>query len=90
MCWPSWIPPRLNSASIRHAPSAFDIQYQLNTNPEMGDVAEAMNATNEDLVATAAYIRTLADLEVNAGIIEELVASLQSARDSSRSWSMVF
>jgi mono/diheme cytochrome c family protein len=67
--------------SLRHAPSAFDIIYQFNTNPEMGDVAASLNASREDFVATAAYIRTLANLEVNAGIIEELVASLASARD---------
>lgn len=69
--------------SIRHAPSAFDIQYQLLTNPEMGPVADELNATNEDLVATAAYIRTLVNLKVSAEIIEELVASLQSMRDYS-------
>ncbi len=69
--------------SLRHAPSAFDILYQLNTNPEMGDVADSLNATSEDLVATAAYIRTLANLDVNAGIVDELVASLASARDYS-------
>ena len=67
--------------SLRHAPSAFDIVYQLNTNPEMGDVAESLDASREDLVATAAYVRTLANLDVNAGIIDELVASLASARD---------
>lgn len=69
--------------SLRHAPSAFDIQDQLATNPEMGEVADALDATGEDLVATAAYIRTLADLGVDAGIVDELVASLASARDYS-------
>ena len=69
--------------SLRHAPSAFDIQDQLATNPEMGEVADALDATSEDLVATAAYIRTLANLDVNAGIVDELVASLASARDYS-------
>ena len=67
--------------SLRHAPSAFDIQDQLATNPEMGEVADALNATGEDLVATAAYIRTLAGLDVDAGIVNELVASLASVRD---------
>jgi DNA-binding beta-propeller fold protein YncE len=67
--------------SLRHAPSAFDIVYQFNTNPEMGDVAAAVNASREDFVATAAYIRTLASLDVDAGIIDELVASMASARD---------
>ena len=69
--------------SLLHAPSAFDIQYMLDTNPEMGDVAEALDASSEDLVASAAYIRTLANLDVNAGIVDELVASLASARDYS-------
>ena len=69
--------------SLLHAPSAFDIQYMLETNPEMGDVAAALDASSEDVVATAAYVRTLANLDVNAGIVDELVASLASARDYS-------
>jgi len=69
--------------SLTYAPSAFDISYQLTTNPEMAEVADQLQASNEDLVATAAYIRTLSNREVNAGIIEELTASMASARDYS-------
>ncbi|WP_428097833.1 hypothetical protein [Candidatus Rariloculus sp.] len=69
--------------SLTHAPSAFDIVYQFNTNPEMADVAAALQASREDFIATAAYIRTLSDREVNAAIVEELVASMAAARDYS-------
>ena len=68
---------------LTHAPSAFDIIYQFNTNPEMADVAAELQATREDFIATAAYIRTLSDRDVNAGIIDELIASMASARDYS-------
>lgn len=67
--------------SLQHAPSAFDIVYMLNTNPEMGDVAEVLDASSEDLVAMAAYIRTLIGLELTDAVINDLIASLSSARD---------
>ena len=73
----------VEAPSLSFAPSAFDILYQFNTNPEMADVAAAVEAGREDFVSMAAYIRTLFDREVNAGIVDELVASLASARDYS-------
>ena len=52
--------------AINHAPSAFDIHYMLNTNPEMAEVSERLQATREDVIALAAYVREFADLEVTA------------------------
>ncbi|MDE0361962.1 MAG: YncE family protein [Rhodospirillaceae bacterium] len=69
--------------AINHAPSAFDIHYMLNTNPEMADVSERLQATREDIIAIAAYTRSFAGLEVTAGAMDELVASMASARDYS-------
>ncbi len=73
----------IDAPSLLHAPSAFDIQYQFTTNPEMGDIAGSLDAGRSDLVALSAYIRTLADREVTTAILDELVASLASARDYS-------
>lgn len=70
-----------DAPSLRHAPSAFDIVYQLNTNPEMGEVAESLNASNEELVAMAVYLRELSGRETTADVVDDLVESLQSARD---------
>ena len=74
-----------DAPSLRHAPSAFDIVYQLNTNPEMGEVAESLDASSEDLVAMAVYLREVSGRETTADIVDDLVASLQSARDWSYS-----
>ena len=67
--------------AINHAPSAFDIHYMLNTNPEMADVSERLQATREDIIAIAAYTRSFAGLNVTAEAMNELVASMASARD---------
>ena len=72
-----------DAPSLSHAPSAFDIAYQFNTNPEMADVAAALDASREDFIATAAYIRTLSDREVTAEVIDDLAASMESLRDYS-------
>ena len=66
---------------LRFGPSAYDIHYQLNTNPEMAESRDLLQPTHEDIVAIAAYVHSLADREVNATLIEDLVASMQSARD---------
>ena len=71
----------VDAPSLTHAPSAYDIVYQLNTNPEMGESAERMNASNEDLVALAVYIRDLIGRETTPEVVADLAASLQSARD---------
>ena len=72
-----------DAPSLTHAPSAFDIAYQFNTNPEMADVAAALDASREDFIATAAYIRTLSNREVTAEVIGDLAASMESLRDYS-------
>ena len=72
-----------DAPSLTHAPSAFDIAYQFNTNPEMADVAVALDASREDFIATAAYIRTLSDREVTAEVVGDLEASMESLRDYS-------
>ncbi len=72
-----------DAPSLTHAPSAFDIAYQFTTNPEMADVAAALDASREDFIATAAYIRTLSEREVTAEVIGDLDASMESARDYS-------
>ncbi len=72
-----------DAPSLSHAPSAFDIAYQFNTNPEMADIAAALDASREDFIATAAYIRTLSDREVTAEVIDDLATSMESLRDYS-------
>ena len=67
--------------AVNHAPSAFDIHYMLNTNPEMAEVSERLQATREDIIALAAYVREFAGLEVTAESLAEQEASMASARD---------
>lgn len=71
----------IDAPSLRHGPSAYDIHYQLATNPEMAETRDKLSATREDIVAIAVYIRSLADLDVNAAIVADLVASMESVRD---------
>jgi DNA-binding beta-propeller fold protein YncE/mono/diheme cytochrome c family protein len=71
-----------DAPSLTHGPSAYDIHYQLNTNPEMADTRERLQATREDMIALAVYTRDLVDLEINDNIVADLVASMESAREN--------
>jgi DNA-binding beta-propeller fold protein YncE len=67
-----------DAPSLTFGPSAYDILYQLETNPDMADSREQMQASDADLIALAVYVRSLAGLENNTDVVSELVASLES------------
>ena len=58
----------------------MDIFDQLESNPIMGVIVEEMNPSDDDLVAIAMYIRTLADLPLDAGLPGEWLAALEVVR----------
>ena len=68
-----------DAPSLTHGPSAYDIHYQLNTNPEMADTRERLQASREDMIALAVYMRDLVGLDINENIVADLVASMESA-----------
>ncbi len=67
-----------DAPSLTFGPSAYDIVYQLETNPDMADSREQMQGTDEDMIALAVYVRELAGMENNSDVVAELVASLES------------
>jgi len=68
-----------DAPSLTFGPTAADIAYQLETNPDMADTREVMRATDRDLVALAVYVRSLAGLQNDATIVADLIESLENA-----------
>ena len=66
--------------SLHFGPTPVDIFDQLESNPVMGVIVQEMNPSDEDLVALSMYIRTLAGLPLDAGLPEEWLASLGTAK----------
>ncbi len=54
--------------SLHFGPTPVDIFDQLESNPVMGVIVAEMNPSDEDLVAISLYIRTLADLPLDADL----------------------
>lgn len=67
--------------SLQYGPSPFDIHYQLNSNPQMGPLREALNPTDEDLVALSVYIRRLSGTAGEDIDLDGLRATLNSVQD---------
>jgi DNA-binding beta-propeller fold protein YncE len=67
--------------SIQYGPTPFDIHDQFNSNPQMAPLRQALNPTDEDLLALSVYIRRMvgksaADIDVHG-----LRATLNSVQD---------
>ena len=54
--------------SLHFGPTPVDIFDQLESNPVMGVIVAEMDPSDEDLVAISMYIRTLADLPLDAAL----------------------
>lgn len=67
--------------SIRYGPTPFDIHYQLNTNTQMAPVREALQPTDEDLVAISVYIRRMTGIAAADIDLDGLRATLNSIQD---------
>ena len=73
----------IDAPSLTFGPTAYDIYYQLNTNPEMGETRANMQASNDELVTLAAYVLDLTGTEVTVGMLADQVASVAGAREFS-------
>ena len=63
--------------TLHFGPTPVDIFDQLESNPMMGVIVAEMDPSDEDLEAIAMYIRTLADLPLDLGVIEDWRTALQ-------------
>ena len=66
--------------SLHFGPTPVDIFDQLESNPVMGVIVSEMNPSDDDLVAISLYIRTLADLPLEAGLPQEWLAALATVK----------
>ena len=57
--------------TLHFGPSPVDIFDQLESNPMMGVIVSEMDPSDADLEAIAMYIRTLADLPLELGLVED-------------------
>ena len=62
--------------SLQYGPSPFEINYQFQTNPQMGPLAAALSPTPDDMLALAVYIKSLGGALVTNSEIEKLRATL--------------
>ena len=68
--------------SLHFGPSPVDIFDQLESNPIMGVIVSEMDPSDEDLVAISLYIRTLADLPLDAELPGQWRAALATVKDN--------
>ncbi len=73
----------IDAPSLTFGPTAYDIYYQLNTNPEMAESRADMRASNDEIVALAAYVASVTGNEVTADSIAVQAASVADAREFS-------
>jgi hypothetical protein len=66
--------------SLLFGPTPVDIFDQLESNPVMGVIIAEMNPSDEDLVAIAMYVRTLANLPLDPGLAEQWRSDLVQVR----------
>jgi DNA-binding beta-propeller fold protein YncE/mono/diheme cytochrome c family protein len=69
--------------SIQYGPTPFDIHYQLTTNTQMAPFREALDPTDEDLVAISVYIRRMTGTALQDIDLEGLRATLNSIQNYS-------
>ena len=62
--------------TLQFGPTPVDIFDQLESNPMMGVIVAEMDPSDADLEAIAMYIRTLADLPLDLGVIEDWRSAL--------------
>ena len=63
--------------TLHFGPSPVDIFDQLESNPMMGVIVSEMDPSDADLEAIAMYIRTLADLPLELGLVEDWRTALE-------------
>ncbi|MBH98733.1 MAG: hypothetical protein CMM56_09840 [Rhodospirillaceae bacterium] len=68
--------------SLHFGPTPADVFDQLESNPVMGVIVSEMNPTDDDLVAISMYIRTLADLPLDAQLPQQWLEALAVVRDN--------
>ena len=66
--------------SLHFGPTPVDIFDQLESNPIMGVIVAEMDPSDEDLVAISMYIRTLADLPLDADLPEQWLTALATVK----------
>jgi len=66
--------------SLHFGPTPVDIFDQLESNPIMGVIVAEMDPSDEDLVAISMYIRTLADLPLDAALPEQWLTALTTVK----------
>ena len=66
--------------SLHFGPTPVDIFDQLENNPIMGVIVAEMDPSDEDLVAISMYIRTLADLPLDADLPEQWLTALATVK----------
>ncbi len=66
--------------SLHFGPTPVDIFDQLESNPIMGVIVAEMDPSDEDLVAISMYIRTLADLPLDAALPEQWLTALATVK----------
>jgi len=78
--WHSETGEGLVGPSLHFGPTPADIFDQLESNPVMGVIVAEMNPSDDDLVAISMYIRTLADLPVDAGLPAQWRSALETVK----------
>ena len=68
--------------SLHFGPTPVDIFDQLESNPVMAVIVSEMDPSDDDLVAISMYIRTLADLPLDAGLPREWLEALAIAKEN--------
>ena len=68
--------------SLHFGPTPVDIFDQLESNPVMAVIVSEMDPSDDDLVAISMYIRTLADLPLDAGLPREWLEALAIAKET--------
>jgi len=71
----------IDGPSLTYGPTAYDIHYQLNSNPEMAQSRDNMRATKDEIVAITAYIYDLSGTAVTSEVVSEQISSIAAARD---------
>ena len=66
--------------TLHFGPTPVDIFDQLENNPMMGVIVAEMNPSDTDLEAIAMYVRTLADLPLDIGLVQGWRDSLAAVR----------
>lgn len=67
--------------SLLFGPSPADIQYQLNTNPEMAGLEEELALSADDVISISLYLQSLSDDGVGSVNLAALRASLEAVPD---------